>query len=158
MSFWKKIQRAFQPDPRQARFHFELRPDREPLQVEMAGEAVKLNLDFNRELVHTLQTLAEEDQSTPEEVAFNLLLYGLDKRLETEGYQTSWKTLTPREREATALTCLGMTNPQIADQLGISLETVRDHVRNALSKFGLRRKSELREALRDWDFSLWQDP
>jgi DNA-binding CsgD family transcriptional regulator len=133
MSLWKKFQRAFTPEPVSTAFH----------------------LDFDLRTTRRLEKLAAEDESTPEEVARNLLLYGLDKRMEMGYSQTRWNTLTSREREVTALTCLGMTNPEIAGHLKISPDTVRDHVRHALSKFDLHRKAQLREALNDWDFSLW---
>ena len=133
MSLWKKFQRAFTPDP----------------------DATAFKLDFDLRTTRRLEKLAAEDESTPEEVAINLLLYGLDKRMEMDHCQTRWNTLTSREREVTALTCLGMTNPEIGAQLQIAPDTVRDHVRHALSKFDLHRKAQLRKVLSDWDFSLW---
>ena len=42
--------------------------------------------------------------------------------------------LTPREREVLDLLATGASNQQIADQLTISLHTVKSHVRNILSK------------------------
>ena len=64
----------------------------------------------------------------------------------------AWETLTPREREITALTCLGYTNGQMAIKLGISVETVKTHVANTLRKFNLRSKADLRVALANWQF------
>jgi DNA-binding CsgD family transcriptional regulator len=68
-----------------------------------------------------------------------------------------WNRLTPRERQVASLICQqnggrGYTNPQIADQLGISRETVKIHVRNILYKFDLHSKAELRRSLSKWEF------
>jgi PAS domain S-box-containing protein len=51
--------------------------------------------------------------------------------------------LTPREREVLSLVALGHTSAQIADQLFISTETVRTHVRNAMAKTGARTRAQL---------------
>jgi two-component system nitrate/nitrite response regulator NarP len=63
--------------------------------------------------------------------------------------------LSPREQQVVALTCLNLTNRQIAAKLVITPETAKTHVRNILRKFNLHSKVELREALSDWDFSDW---
>jgi RNA polymerase sigma factor (sigma-70 family) len=42
--------------------------------------------------------------------------------------------LTARERQVLALVADGRTNERVADELGISAETVQSHVRNAMSK------------------------
>lgn len=47
------------------------------------------------------------------------------------------KELTQREADIHKLICLGLTNRQIADQLFISRETVRWHVRSLYSKLGV---------------------
>jgi DNA-binding CsgD family transcriptional regulator len=51
--------------------------------------------------------------------------------------------LTPREREVVSLVALGNTSLQIAEQLVISPETVRTHVRNAMAKTGARTRAQL---------------
>ncbi|HVC84926.1 MAG TPA: LuxR C-terminal-related transcriptional regulator [Solirubrobacteraceae bacterium] len=51
--------------------------------------------------------------------------------------------LTPREREVVSLVALGNTSVQIAEQLVISAETVRTHVRNAMAKTGARTRAQL---------------
>ncbi|MDL1890951.1 response regulator transcription factor [Nitrospirales bacterium NOB] len=47
------------------------------------------------------------------------------------------KELTQRETDVHRLICLGLTNQQIADQLFISRETVRWHVRSLYAKLGV---------------------
>jgi PAS domain S-box-containing protein len=51
--------------------------------------------------------------------------------------------LTPREREILNLVALGRSSPEIATELGISAETVRTHVRNAMAKLGARTRAQL---------------
>ena len=63
-----------------------------------------------------------------------------------------WHTLTPREKEIAALVCMNHTNHEIAWQLGISIATVKTHIRNILSKFGLNSKDQLRQYFEGWDF------
>ena len=55
--------------------------------------------------------------------------------------------LTPAEWRVAEAVRHGMTNAQIAARQGVSLEAVKFHVANALSKLGLSRRAELRH----WD-------
>ena len=58
------------------------------------------------------------------------------------------RRLTRREIEVLKLICVGSTNQQIADELFISRETVRWHVRSLYSKIGAKdRDSAIRYAL-----------
>jgi two-component system, NarL family, nitrate/nitrite response regulator NarL len=50
--------------------------------------------------------------------------------------------LTAREREVVALIDEGLSNKQIAEQLGIEASTVKNHVHNILEKLGVNRRSE----------------
>lgn len=56
--------------------------------------------------------------------------------------------LTDREVQILRLVAEGMSNQQIADDLGISLRTVKNHVHNLLGKLGARRRGEAAAALR----------
>lgn len=47
-------------------------------------------------------------------------------------------TLTKRERQVIAQASLGKKNHEIADYLGISLETVKSHVKSSLRKLGAK--------------------
>jgi PAS domain S-box-containing protein len=51
--------------------------------------------------------------------------------------------LTKREREVVTLIALGQDTAEIAKELHISPETVRTHVRNAMSKLGARTRAHL---------------
>jgi DNA-binding CsgD family transcriptional regulator len=51
--------------------------------------------------------------------------------------------LTPREVEVLHLVAAGLQNKEIAQTLGLSLATVRNHVHNALEKLGVHSKLEM---------------
>src|SRR5579864_6901619 len=51
--------------------------------------------------------------------------------------------LSPRERTVVHLLTLGLTSPEIAQRLSISVPTVRTHVRNAMAKTGTRTRAQL---------------
>lgn len=51
--------------------------------------------------------------------------------------------LTEREREIVRLVALGRSGPEIADELQIAHDTVRTHVRNAMTKVGARSRAQL---------------
>ena len=51
--------------------------------------------------------------------------------------------LTNREREVIALIALGRETPQIAAELHVASETVRTHVRSAMSKLGAATRAQL---------------
>lgn len=52
-------------------------------------------------------------------------------------------TLSERQREIVGLVAHGRTGPEIADELLISHDTVRTHVRNAMTKVGARSRAHL---------------
>jgi DNA-binding CsgD family transcriptional regulator len=66
-----------------------------------------------------------------------------------------WETLSQRERDVTALTCLKYTNRQMAAKMKVSPDTVKGYIRQALVKYNVHSKDELRILLELWDFSDW---
>jgi PAS domain S-box-containing protein len=53
------------------------------------------------------------------------------------------RTLTRREREIVRLVAQGSSGPEIAGELHIAHDTVRTHVRNAMTKLGARSRAHL---------------
>ena len=52
------------------------------------------------------------------------------------------ENLTPREEEVLRLVSQGFINKEIADQLGVSVETVRQHLKNCYAKLHVRTRTE----------------
>jgi DNA-binding NarL/FixJ family response regulator len=64
----------------------------------------------------------------------------LDRVLLSERATQRVPQLSPREREITALMAEGLTAEGIGTQLGVSVETVRTHVRNTIRKLRARNR------------------
>ncbi len=111
--------------------------------------------EITESLQVTLSTLAEHEGRPEHELIPDLLAAGLNQYRSVEKLWPRWESLSPRERDIAALTCLGYTNRQISARLSLSPETIKTHVRNVLLKFDVKSKAELRHILADWDFSGW---
>jgi DNA-binding CsgD family transcriptional regulator len=109
------------------------------------------------ELHSALQEQALREQRQPDELAAELLSSGLARRQGHDVLRERWQSLSPREQDVCAYACLGCTNRQMAAHMGISEETVKTHMQNALMKFRLHGKSQLRIVLEQWDFSDWEE-
>jgi DNA-binding CsgD family transcriptional regulator len=112
--------------------------------------------EFDQRTIQSLRSLAEREQRPEQELAADLLSYALVQREVTDRYMECWQSLSAREQEIAALVCMGNTNPEIANTLKISPETVKSHIRHIVHKFGLRTKAELRQVLIRWDFTAWK--
>ena len=114
------------------------------------------------ELDESLQTAlierADREQRPAGQIQAELLAAGLAQLQDADGLKQRWQVLSQREKEVTAFTCLGYTNRQMAARLGVSPDTIKGYVRQALVKFHLHSKYELRMLLEDWDFSEWGTP
>lgn len=75
-----------------------------------------------------------ELHSSPAQLAVSLDLEELNQKLHNP--------LTEREFDALKLTMEGKTNPQISDQLFISINTVKYHLKNTYSKMGVGNRKE----------------
>jgi DNA-binding CsgD family transcriptional regulator len=102
-----------------------------------------------------LAQIAAGGEASPEQIAQELLKTALLDRQVAETNLARWQALTPRQQQVAALACLNFTNRQIAAKLSISPQTVKSHMRNLLHRFDLHSKTELRQALENWDFSEW---
>lgn len=54
--------------------------------------------------------------------------------------------LTPRQQDVLELVCAGLTNPEIADRLYLSVRTVDHHVSSILAKLGVPNRRAARAA------------
>lgn len=109
------------------------------------------------ELYHVLDALAEQQRLSPDEMASDLLNEAISRRRVDKELWRKWQSLSPREQQVAALTCLDFTNPQIAARLGLSVETIRSHTRSVQMKFNVNSKTALRVLLAGWDFNDWLD-
>ena len=125
-------------------------------QLGLRQDAGPRSYTFEEPLHTTLISLAEQQGRRPEELAADLLSAGFARQRSADDMWLHWQSLSPREQDVTALACLGYTNRQMAARLGISPETVKTHLHNALVKFDLHGRSELRLSLSAWDFSAWE--
>jgi PAS domain S-box-containing protein len=108
-----------------------------------SGEADMVRGDG--ELVH-VQWGATSEQATGRRlvlvVALSVSGRGRGVRRITRS-QRSGGTLSEREREIVRLVALGDTGPEIADELQISHNTVRTHLRNSMMRTGARSRAHL---------------
>jgi DNA-binding NarL/FixJ family response regulator len=110
----------------------------------------KFEIDAN--LAQQIHELAAAERCCPKELAANLLAQAVAQKQQCFEHLELWETLSPREKEVVTFVCLGYMNKEIALKLGISVETVKTHVRNALRKFRVKRRGEIQRMLADWDF------
>lgn len=66
----------------------------------------------------------------------------LPVEIEDEEHGDNGTVMTPREREVLRLVAYGYTGNEIAEKCGISPDTVRVHVRNAIRKLGARTRAQ----------------
>ena len=112
---------------------------------------------LDSKLVARLQQLADSEKRTVAELVEEILWTAAGERLAASANTDPWQALTPREREAAALACMGYTNREIARQMVISPNTVKTHMRHILRKFSVSSKIELRQSQAEWDFADWTD-
>jgi DNA-binding CsgD family transcriptional regulator len=108
------------------------------------------------ENLHTvLVDIAQQEQRPAQEIQADLLAAGLARRDTHAEFWQRWQSLSPREQDVAAFTCLGYTNRQMAFKLKLAPDTIKGYVRQVLIKFQLHSKAELRMHLKSWDFSQW---
>jgi DNA-binding CsgD family transcriptional regulator len=108
----------------------------------------------DEQLVVHVRKVAGEQQRLEQEVYDDILQAGMKVMQDQDLYADLWASLSQREQQVAALTCLGYRSYEIADMLGVSYDTVRTHSKHIYAKFGLNRQ-QLRIALQDWDFDDW---
>ncbi|GAB3775938.1 DNA-binding CsgD family transcriptional regulator [Nocardioides ginsengisegetis] len=65
--------------------------------------------------------------------------------------------LTARERHALALVAAGLSNPEIADRMGVATCTVRKHLEHAYRKLGVGNRLAAATALTAWPDAHLED-
>jgi len=113
------------------------------------------HVDVSESLQITLATLASDEGRPETELIPELLNAGLQQYKSNERLWTKWESLSSREKDVTALVCLGYTNREIGARLNISPETVKDRLETAFHKFNITKRTELRLLFSAWDFSEW---
>jgi DNA-binding CsgD family transcriptional regulator len=114
------------------------------------------HLELSESLQVSLSTLASDEGRPEHELIPELLNAGLSQYTSNERLWNKWESLSTRERDVVALVCLGYTNREIAARLYLSPETVKTRLHNAMRKFKLHKRGDLRALLAHWDFSAWQ--
>ena len=68
--------------------------------------------------------------------------HGKDVRTSRNATDERLGTLSDREREVLSILAAGASNKEIADELFVSAETIKSHVRSILSKLGAKNRTE----------------
>ncbi|MBV8952388.1 MAG: FHA domain-containing protein [Actinobacteria bacterium] len=112
-------------------------PLEEPLRVEMGDHLLRITPD-GRGAVHVEVIARGRTMQVPKTTTDG-------ERADTDGKGTGTGSgnITPRERELLALIAGGATDRQIADELYISIRTVRSHLDRIAEKTGIRRRADL---------------
>ena len=114
--------------------------------------------NLNSDLQIRIADLAQQQQRSPEEITEQLLNQALNQRQSESDLWQRWNSLSPREQQVAALACLGHANGEIAELIGVSINTVKSHITNILAKFSVSNRRELAILLSKWDFSGWAPP
>jgi DNA-binding CsgD family transcriptional regulator len=109
-------------------------------------------------LIPLIESIANREGLTITDTVNQLLSFAVGEQHFIDENLSLWETLTDREKETAAFTCLGYTNHEIAHKMVISPNTVKTHLRNILQKFDVSSKAELQLQLASWDFTAWDKP
>jgi len=63
-----------------------------------------------------------------------------------------WETLTRRQKQVVALICQGYSTREVATRLDTKTGTVQKHLSNAMDKFGVSSRQNLKALLANWGF------
>jgi DNA-binding CsgD family transcriptional regulator len=76
---------------------------------------------------------------------------GVHRRIVSPRVKTGWDSLTDAELTVVNLIAHGVTNRGVAEQLHLSLHTVKTHVHNAFAKLGINSRAQLTQLMRGPD-------
>lgn len=111
--------------------------------------------DASDSLQVTLFTIAHDEGRPEHDLIPELLNAGLTQYTSNERVWKRWESLSLREKDVTALVCLGYTNREIAARLNVSTDTVKSRLANVFRKLDVRKRTELSILFAHWDFSEW---
>ena len=103
------------------------------------------------EMLKSIRAVAEGEALFGPAIATRLLNFFHENPLQkrSEPSTTPFPELTEREREILVFIARGDTNTEIADQLSISLKTVRNHVSNIFNKLHVMNRTQAAIRARD---------
>jgi DNA-binding CsgD family transcriptional regulator len=105
----------------------------------------QLNAAFDTYLHH--EALADARR-----VGRELRRFGVQRRIVSQPRaKTGWDSLTDSELKVVNLIAQGATNRSVAQQLHLSLHTVKNHVHNAFAKLGINSRAQLTPRMRGSD-------
>jgi len=105
----------------------------------------QLNAAFDTYLHH--EALADARR-----VGRELRRLGVERRIVSHPRaKTGWDSLTDAELTVVNLIAQGVTNRDVAEQLHLSLHTVKTHVHNAFAKLGINSRTQLAQLTREPD-------
>ena len=105
----------------------------------------QLNAAFDTYLGH--EALADARR-----VGRELRRLGVHRRIVSQPRaKTGWDSLTDAELTVVNLIARGVTNRDVAEQLHLSLHTVKTHVHNAFAKLGINSRAQLAQLMRGSD-------
>ncbi len=106
-------------------------------------------------LYQSLVAMAEQSDRSVDDLVTDLLSRAIQDHHKIYVAEERWHELSRREQEIIALYCIGYTSEEIEKRFTLSTNTVKTHLRNGMQKLGLSNRSELKQALADWDFFTW---
>jgi DNA-binding CsgD family transcriptional regulator len=110
-------------------------------QTDRGDEALdQLNAAFDTYLHH--EALADARR-----VGRELRRLGVQRRIVSPRIKTGWDSLTDAELTVVTLIAQGVTNRDVAEQLHLSLHTVKTHVHNAFAKLGINSRAQLTQLM-----------
>jgi len=95
------------------------------------------------EVIAAINTVASGDSYFSSQVSSKIIEKLYSKRTAIEKLKNREIPLTPRELEVLKLIALEYSNPEIAEELFISIRTVETHKRNLLEKLGAKNTAGL---------------
>jgi DNA-binding NarL/FixJ family response regulator len=86
------------------------------------------------EYLKAIRRIHQGEVLFPADALLHLLTAGRRARSDPQGISTSTAVLGPREREVLEALAMGLSTGQAAERLGITVHTVRTHLKNVLGK------------------------